>query len=62
MSHIGKQFNVDIIEALCKSFGIQQYFSLPYHPHANGQAGVINMTIINTLKKLLRKYKGKCVE
>lgn len=34
----GKHFSEEMVEMLCKYFGIQQPFSAPYHPQANGQA------------------------
>ena len=40
-----QQFTGEIMQVLSASFGINQVFSSPYHPHMNGLAERLNRTI-----------------
>ncbi|KAL5569775.1 hypothetical protein UlMin_026350 [Ulmus minor] len=54
----GSQFISHEFQDFCREWGIKLNYSTPCYPQANGQAESSNKTIINTLKKRLRKAKG----
>nr|XP_023895471.1 uncharacterized protein LOC112007366 [Quercus suber] len=42
----------------CKQFGIKNYYSSPSHPQANGQAKVVNRSLLKVIKTRLERAKG----
>ena len=42
----------------CLHFGIQNHYSLPAHPQANGQAEVANRSLLKIIKTRLEGAKG----
>ena len=54
----GSQFISHEFQDFCREWGIKLNYSTPRYPQANGQAESSNKTIINTLKRRLRKAKG----
>ena len=58
----GSQFINDEFQDFYREWGIKLNYSTPRYPQANGQAKSYNKTIINTLKKRLRKAKGAWAE
>ncbi|XP_057775328.1 uncharacterized protein LOC130994298 [Salvia miltiorrhiza] len=55
----GFQFISANFQDFCRFWNIKLSFSTPRYPQANGQAESSNKTIMNTLKKLLEKAKGR---
>src|SRR5690606_3961736 len=53
----GSQFISHEFQDFCREWGIKLNYSTPRYPQANGQAEPSNKTIINTLKRRLRKAK-----
>jgi len=49
----GTEFKNNQFTQFCKKFGIQQQFSVPYHPQQNGRIERFNGTIINSAKTML---------
>lgn len=54
----GKQFECEAFQKWCAKLHIQNYFSSPSHPQANGQVEATNKTLMMTLKKKLKDKKG----
>ena len=55
----GRNFQSEIVEELCKLFGIVQSSTSPYHPQGNGQCERMNRSIINMLRTLGEEEKSK---
>ena len=51
-SHRGTSFTSSIIEELCKILGLQQLWTMPYHPQTNGLAERLHQTIMCMIGKL----------
>nr|GEV18669.1 hypothetical protein [Tanacetum cinerariifolium] len=62
VSDNGKQLSKNPFRDSCSEFNIKQQFTSVAHPQANGQADVTNRTLLQGLKKRLRKSKGQWVE
>ena len=55
----GRNFQSEIVEELCKLFGIVQSRTSPYLPQGNGQCERMNRSIINMLRTLCEEEKSK---
>ena len=56
----GRNFQSEIVEELCKLFGIVQSRTSPYHPQGNGQCERMNRSKkINMLRTLGEEEKSK---
>ena len=55
----GRNFQSEIVEELCKLFGIFQSRTSPYHPQRNGQCERMNRSIINMLRTFGEEEKSK---
>ena len=55
----GRNFQSEIVEELCKLFGIVQSRTSPYHPQGNGQCERMNRSILNVLRILGEEEKSK---
>jgi IS30 family transposase len=53
----GKHFDCGKFCKWCTELRIQNYYSTPTHPPANGQVKATNKTLLKTLKKKLDKKK-----
>jgi len=53
----GKHFDCGKFCKWCPELRIQNYYSTPTHPPANGQVKATNKTLLKTLKKKLDKKK-----
>ncbi|XP_065623716.1 uncharacterized protein LOC136065020 [Quercus suber] len=58
VSDNGRQFDNAIFRDFCMHFGIQNHYSLPAHPQANGQAEVANRSLLKIIKTRLEGAKG----
>ena len=58
VSDNGRQFDKPVFKQFCSSYGISNHYSSPEHPYVNGQAEVINRTILQSIKTRLEKAKG----
>ena len=54
----GKQFDNNAFRDICSELGIKNHYSLPAHPHANGQVKVTNLSLLKILKTQLEGAKG----
>ena len=52
LSDRGTSFTSSIIEELCKILGIQQLWTMPYHPQMNGLVERLHQTIMHMIGKL----------
>jgi hypothetical protein len=50
LSDNGTQFNARFFRTCCKTMGIKQHFTTPYHPQTNGQVERFNRTILAQLR------------
>ena len=61
-SHIhsdqGKSFDNDIIQLLCKMYGVEQYLTCPYKPQGNAQCERFNQTLFDLLHTLSKEQKA----
>ena len=62
ISDNGLQFDSKAFRRYCSELGIANRYSTPTYPQGNGQAEIINKTIVNGLKKRLDDAKGMWVE
>ena len=53
-----RQFNNSLFRDFCQHFGIQNHYSSPAHPQANGQAEVANQSLLKIIKTRLEGAKG----
>ena len=53
----GKSFDNNIIEQLCKIYGVKQSTTTPYNPHGNSPCERLNCTLQNLLKTLPKDQK-----
>ena len=58
MSDNGQQFDNALFKDFCEHFGIQNHYSSPAHPQANGQAEVANRSLLKIIKTRLEGTKG----
>jgi transposase InsO family protein len=58
----GKQFDCGPFRKWCAELRIQNYYSTPIHPLANGQVEATNKTLFKTMKKKLGRKKGAWAE
>ena len=53
VSDNGRQFDNALFKDFCEHFGIQNHYSSPTHPQANGQAEVANWSLLKIIKTRL---------
>jgi len=58
VSDNGRQFDNSLFRDFCEHFGIQNHYSSPAHPQANGQAEVANRSLLKIIKTRLEGAKG----
>ena len=58
MSDNGRQFDNAFFKDFCEHFGIQNHYSSPAHPQANGQAEVANRSLLKIIKTRLERANG----
>ena len=58
VSDNGRQFDNALFRDFCEHFGIQNHYSSPTHPQANGQAEVANRSLLKIIKTCLEGAKG----
>ena len=54
----GRQFDNALFKDFCEHIGIQNHYSLPAHPQANGQAEVANRSLLKIIKTRFEQAKG----
>ena len=55
-----KSFDNEIIEQLCKIYGVKQSVTTPYNTHVNSPCKRLNCTLQNLLKTLPKDEKPNC--
>ena len=58
VSNNGWQFDNTLFKDFCEYFGIQNHYSSPAHPQANGQAEVANRSLLKIIKTQLEGANG----
>ena len=58
VSDNGRQFDNALFKDFCEHFRIQNHYSSPAHPQANGQAEVANLSLLKIIKTRLERVKG----
>ena len=58
VSDNGRQFDNALFKDFYEHFGIQNHYSSPAHPQANGQAEVANRSLLKIIKTRLKGAKG----
>ena len=58
VSDNGLQFDNTPFREFCEQLGINNHYSLPSHPRANGQAEVANRSLLKIIKTRLEGAKG----
>ena len=58
VSDNGRQFDNALFKDFCEHFGIQNHYSSPAYPQANGQAEVANRSLLKIIKTRLEGTKG----
>ena len=58
VSNNGQQFDNALFKDFYEHFGIQNYYSSPAHPQANGQAEVANRFLLKIIKTRFEGAKG----
>ena len=58
MSDNGQQFDNSPFRDFCEQLGINNHYSSPSHPQANGQAEVANRSLLKIIKTRLEGAKG----
>ena len=53
-----RQFDNALFKKICEHFGIQNHYSSPTHPQANGQAEIANRSLLKIIKTCLEGAKG----
>ena len=53
-----RQFDNSFFKDFCEHFGIQNHYSSPAHPQANGQVEVANRSLLKIIKTRLERAKG----
>ena len=59
ISDNGQQFDNALFRDFYKHFGIQNHYSSPAYPQANGQAEVANRSLLKIIKTRLEGAKGE---
>ena len=54
----GRQFDNTLFRDFCAHFGIQNHYSSPAHPQANGQVEVANLSLLKIIKTQLEGAMG----
>ena len=54
----GKQFDNSTFRDFCSELGIENHYSSPAHPQANGQVEVMNRSLLKIIKTRLKGAKG----
>ena len=57
VSDNGRQFDNALFKDFCEHFGIQNHYSSPAYPQANGQAEVANRSLLKIIKTHLEGAK-----
>ena len=57
VSNNGRQFDNALFKDFCEHFGIQNHYSSPAHPQANGQVEVANRSLLKIIKTRLERAK-----
>ena len=55
----GAQFEADVIQSLCKKFGVKKLHTSPGHPSSDGQCERMNRTIRSQLVRCLSTFPGE---
>ena len=58
MSDNGRQFDNTFFREFCEQLGINNHYSSPSHPQANGQVEVANRSLLKIIKTRLEGAKG----
>ena len=58
ISDQGRNFELDLIQELCKIAGVKKLHTTPYHPQSNGQCERFNSTLCNMLDTLSDEEKS----
>ena len=58
MSDNGRQFDNTPFRDFCELLEINNHYSSPFHPQANGQAEVANRSLLKIIKTWLEGAKG----
>ena len=58
ISDNGRQFDNSLFKDFCEHFGIQNHYSSPAHPQANGQVEITNRSLLKIIKTRLKGAKG----
>ena len=58
VSDNGRQFDNALFRDFCANFRIQNHYSSPAHPQANGEAEVANRSLLKIIKTRLKGTKG----
>ena len=58
VSDNGRQFDNTPFKEFCEQLGIKNYYFSPSHPQANGQAKVVNRSLLKIIKTWLEGAKG----
>ena len=58
VSDNGRQFDNTPFRDFCEKLGINNHYSSPSHPQANGQAEVANQSLLKIIKTRLKGAKG----
>ena len=58
VSNNGRQFDNALFKEFYEHFGIQNHYSSPVHSQANGQAKVVNRSLLKIIKTRLEGAKG----
>ena len=54
----GQQFDNTPFREFCEQLGIKNHYSSPSHPQANGQAEIVNRSLLEIIKTWLEGAKG----
>ena len=57
MSNNGRQFDNTPFRDFCEQLGINNHYSSPFHPQANGQVEVANRSLLKIIKTRLEGAK-----
>ncbi|KAL6342919.1 hypothetical protein AAG906_016939 [Vitis piasezkii] len=55
-------FDSVVFQTFCLELNIKNLYSTPRYPQSNRQAEATNKTILNALKKILKRAKGKWMD
>ena len=58
VSDNGRQFDNALFKDFCEHFGIQNHYSSPAHPQANGQTEIVNRSLLKIIKTRFERVKG----